>query len=93
MTVQHRRTLLLCGLLPALVVALLSLYRPTFLENQEFGAYDTLVRHAAAQKPECVGCHVVGFQKPGGYTISPPSTHLENVGCEDCHGRGGPQTR
>jgi len=51
MTVQHRRTLLLCGLLPALVVALLSLYRPTFLENQEFGAYDTLVRHARTRPP------------------------------------------
>ena len=51
MTAQHRRTLLLCGLLPALVVALLSLYRPTFLENQEFGAYDTLVRHARTRPP------------------------------------------
>ena len=51
MNVQHRRTLLLCGLLPALVVALLSLYRPSFLENQEFGAYDTLVRNAPTRPP------------------------------------------
>ena len=51
MTAQHRRTLLLCGLLPALVVALLSLYRPTLLENQEFGAYDTLMRHARTRPP------------------------------------------
>jgi CHASE2 domain-containing sensor protein len=51
MTAQHRRTLLLCGLLPALVVAVLSLYRPSFLENQEFGAYDTLVRHAGTRPP------------------------------------------
>jgi CHASE2 domain-containing sensor protein len=51
MTAQHRRTLLLCGLLPAIVVALLSLYRPSFLENQEFGAYDTLVRNTRTRPP------------------------------------------
>jgi len=54
------------------------------------GAFDTLVRHAASTNAECVGCHVVGWQKTGGYAISPPTSYLENVGCEDCHGRGGP---
>jgi len=54
------------------------------------GAFQTLVRHGAAQDPECVGCHVVGFGEPGGYTIEPPTPRLEDVGCEDCHGRGGP---
>lgn len=53
-------------------------------------AFDTLVRHSASTKTECVGCHVVGWEKPGGYTISPPTRYLENVGCETCHGRGGP---
>lgn len=53
-------------------------------------AFDTLVRHSASTKTECVGCHVDGWQKAGGYTISPPTRHLENVGCETCHGRGGP---
>ncbi len=62
----------------------------TWLLTQHATAFDTLVRHSAAAKPDCVGCHVVGFQKPGGYTISPPTKHLENVGCESCHGRGGP---
>jgi hypothetical protein len=33
---------------------------------------------------------VVGFEKTGGYTISPATPHLEDVGCETCHGRGGP---
>lgn len=54
------------------------------------GAFATLVRHGADRDPECVGCHVVGWGKPGGYTITPPTPQLENVGCEDCHGRGGP---
>ena len=62
----------------------------TWLLTQHASAFDTLVRHSAAAKPDCVGCHVVGFQKSGGYAISPPTKHLENVGCEDCHGRGGP---
>jgi len=54
------------------------------------GAFDTLVRHAADRNAECVGCHVVGFGKPGGYTMTPPTRELEDVGCESCHGRGGP---
>ncbi len=54
------------------------------------GAFQTLVTHGADKSPECVSCHVVGWNKPGGYTISPPTPSLEDVGCEDCHGRGGP---
>jgi hypothetical protein len=33
---------------------------------------------------------VVGYGAPGGYQISAATTRLENVGCESCHGRGGP---
>jgi peroxiredoxin len=62
----------------------------TWLLTPHASAFDTLVRHGAAAKPDCVGCHVVGWQKTGGFTISPPTPHLENVGCETCHGRGGP---
>ncbi len=53
-------------------------------------AYDTLVTHGAERNPECVSCHVVGFDQPGGYTMDEAPVHLENVGCESCHGRGGP---
>jgi peroxiredoxin len=53
-------------------------------------AFDTLVRHGAETNVECVGCHVVGFGASGGYTLSPPTRELEDVGCESCHGRGGP---
>lgn len=62
----------------------------TWMLTSHARAFDTLVRHGAAAKPDCVGCHVVGWQQPGGYTIAPPTPHLENVGCETCHGRGGP---
>jgi peroxiredoxin len=53
-------------------------------------AFDTLVKHGADQNPECVGCHVVGWNEKGGFTSSAETPHLEDVGCETCHGRGGP---
>ena len=62
----------------------------TWQLTQHARAYDTLVKHGSAADPECVGCHVVGFEEAGGFEISPPKTWLEDVGCESCHGRGGP---
>lgn len=62
----------------------------TWLLTRHAHAFDTLVKHAADADPECVGCHVVGFGQTGGYTISPRTPDFENVGCESCHGRGGP---
>jgi len=62
----------------------------TWTLTQHATAFDTLVRHGADANPECVSCHVVGFGKSGGWTRSPPTPYLENVGCENCHGRGGP---
>jgi peroxiredoxin len=52
-------------------------------------AFDTLVRHAAERDAECVSCHVVGFGGQGGYSLDAPALHLEDVGCETCHDRGG----
>jgi hypothetical protein len=39
-----------------------------------------------ARRPDCVKCHVVGFDKPGGYDITQPRWDLRDVGCEACHG-------
>jgi len=44
----------------------------------------------------CLPCHVVGFEKKGGYAIPAPgdkkaarkAKRLEGVGCEACHGAG-----
>ena len=52
MTLRPRRLVLLCGLLPTIVVAILSLYRPSFLTNLEYGAYDVLVRAARTRPPD-----------------------------------------
>jgi peroxiredoxin len=62
----------------------------TFELTAHARAFDTLVRHGADRDTECVGCHVVGFGKPGGYDLAKPAPELEGVGCETCHGRGGP---
>ncbi len=37
---------------------------------------------------DCVGCHVDGWGKEGGYTVDDPSKFLTGVGCESCHGPG-----
>ncbi len=53
-------------------------------------AMNTLVRQGADGRSECVVCHSVGYGQPGGYSIARPQRSLEDVGCETCHGRGGP---
>jgi peroxiredoxin len=53
-------------------------------------AFDTLVRHGADANAECIGCHVVGWGAPGGFRSAAETAELEDVGCEACHGRGGP---
>ena len=62
----------------------------TWILSSHAHAFGTLVRHGADSNPECVSCHVVGYGQTGGYTIAPRTRDLENVGCETCHGRGGP---
>ncbi|HXV35886.1 MAG TPA: multiheme c-type cytochrome [Myxococcota bacterium] len=62
----------------------------TWLFTQHAHAFDTLVKHGAAANAECIGCHVVGYSEPGGFASSAQTPELENVGCESCHGRGGP---
>jgi peroxiredoxin len=62
----------------------------TWLLTSHAGAFDTLVKHGADANAECVGCHVVGFGRDGGYEIAKRQAELEDVGCESCHGRGGP---
>jgi peroxiredoxin len=53
-------------------------------------AFTTLVKHGADADPECVRCHVVGYGQDGGFALDTKARELENVGCESCHGRGGP---
>lgn len=53
-------------------------------------AFESLVEHGADRDPECLACHTVGWGETGGYSPETPYDHLQGVGCESCHGRGGP---
>ena len=61
----------------------------TWMLTKHARAFDTLVKHGNASDDECVSCHVVGYGEIGGFA-GQETPQLENVGCETCHGRGGP---
>lgn len=50
-------------------------------------AYETLESQHKNYNLSCVGCHVTGYQMPGGATVS-HHDQLRDVGCESCHGPG-----
>jgi hypothetical protein len=50
-------------------------------------AYATLSSEFKEFNLECVGCHVTGYDKPGGSTVT-YVTGLQDVQCEVCHGPG-----
>lgn len=52
-------------------------------------AWPTLKQAAKACDLSCIGCHSVGYAKPGGYCRLDDVEPFENVGCENCHGPGG----
>lgn len=51
-------------------------------------AYETLVADGTQYDPECIVCHVVGFNYEGGFVSETQTDHLKDVGCENCHGPG-----
>ncbi len=54
-------------------------------------AWRTLERKESTTDPTCVGCHVTGWAKDGGWTLaSGGDSKLVDVGCESCHGPSGP---
>jgi 2',3'-cyclic-nucleotide 2'-phosphodiesterase (5'-nucleotidase family) len=50
-------------------------------------AYATLQKDFKEYNLDCVSCHVTGYGKPGGSTVT-WNDRLKNVGCEECHGPG-----
>lgn len=56
-------------------------------ESGHAKAYATLTKDFKEFNLDCVSCHVTGYGKPGGSTV----THVEkltSVQCEECHGPG-----
>lgn len=50
-------------------------------------AYTTLSSQFKEFNLDCVGCHVTGYEKPGGSTVT-ANEALRGVQCEECHGPG-----
>jgi hypothetical protein len=50
-------------------------------------AWKTLVDRGQQFDFDCIGCHVTGWDKPGGSNLA-NNTKLRNVQCETCHGPG-----
>jgi hypothetical protein len=50
-------------------------------------AYKTLSDQHKEYNLDCVSCHVTGYGKPGGSTVTVNDT-LRDVQCEECHGPG-----
>lgn len=59
-------------------------------------AWETLVEAEQGERygwpvtdyPDCVKCHVVGYEYRTGFVTAEKTPHLKAVGCEQCHGPG-----
>lgn len=51
-------------------------------------AWETLEKIGKQHHLDCIGCHVVGWQEPGGVCRVDRTEGKEDVGCESCHGPG-----
>jgi hypothetical protein len=51
-------------------------------------AFATLTKNQRDASPECLPCHVVGYNQPGGFASKQATPDLVNVQCENCHGMG-----
>jgi len=56
-------------------------------KSRHAGAYETLAVQHKQFNLDCVGCHVTGYDEPGGSTVTFVD-ELKDVQCETCHGPG-----
>ena len=56
-------------------------------------AFDTLREAKQEYNPECVSCHVTGFNEPEGFINAHQTPALVNVQCEACHGNAAEHVR
>lgn len=59
-----------------------------WFETQHATAYEKLESVNKAFDPDCIKCHTVGFDQPGGFFDMNITGHLMGVQCESCHGAG-----
>lgn len=61
--------------------------RKVWDESKHSHAYETLQKDFKEYNLDCVSCHVTGYGKPGGSTVTFVEK-LQDVQCEECHGPG-----
>jgi hypothetical protein len=61
---------------------------PVYQRTGHSRAYIALERVDKQYRLECVACHVVGIQQPGGVCRVDRVSGRDQVGCENCHGPG-----
>lgn len=62
-------------------------------ESAHAKAWQTLTSAGKECDLGCIGCHTVGYQKPGGFCRVVDAPKHANVGCENCHGPGAGHTQ
>jgi len=65
----------------------------TWSEKGHAHAYATLEKVGSRYDPECILCHVVGIEYESGFISEEKTSHLKDVGCENCHGPGSEHVR
>jgi hypothetical protein len=60
------------------------------LQTTHVHAYESLILQGnkGEKNPNCLPCHVVGFNQPGGWNILHDPLQMRGVRCESCHGPG-----
>jgi hypothetical protein len=61
---------------------------PLWRESKHSHAWETLEQAGKQFHLNCVGCHVTGYEQPGGVCRLDKVAGREDVGCESCHGPG-----
>lgn len=57
-----------------------------WLETRHAQAFYTLQDVKKAFDPECIACHTLGFERPGGFIDPQLTADKMHVQCENCHG-------
>lgn len=65
----------------------------TWRDTKHAHAWETLVETKNTMNPLCLHCHTVGYMKPNGFVMGSAALTLTDVGCESCHGPGGPHSK
>jgi hypothetical protein len=61
---------------------------PVWEKSKHSHAWETLEAAGKQFHLNCVGCHVTGYEQPGGVCRLDKVAGREDVGCESCHGPG-----